>query len=347
MNRHSFSLLAVLAAVVLVPARAQYLSPVQLDDMVSRVALYPDPLLAQILTASTYYDQIPEAAAWAYRHRHLYGEQLAREIEADNLPWDPSVLALLPFPSVLEIMDRDLTWTRALGDAVLDSRGEVMDAIQRMRHRAHQHGYLRDCPQYRVVYGGPIIEIVPVDAGILYVPVYDHRWVYGPPRPGITIGISFGPRIIIGTHFHGVGWRSPRFDWRARAVFIDEHRWDRGRANRTVYVHTYREPLRGRPPGPAMERRGPAAPRAVSPARVERNAPQRRDVREAPPSRPERVERSVPERRATPEARSSNSGRSEREASKTREASASESKGESRGDRKGAASRESRQGKRQ
>jgi hypothetical protein len=214
-----------------------------------------------------------------------------------------------------------------------------MDAVQRMRHRAHQHGYLRDCPQYRVVYGGPVIEILPVDAGILYVPIYDRRWIYGPPRPGFTIGITFGPRIVIGTHFHGVGWRSPRFDWRTRVVYIDDHRWDRSRANRTVYVHTYREPLRGRPPGPAVEHRGPVAPRPASPARVERNAPQRREVREAPPRRPEP--------RQAPEARSNATGRAEREASRTREASASQSKGESRGERKGSTSRESRQGKRQ
>jgi len=132
------TLLPILVAMflfVVAPVSAQpiALRPDQLDQLVSRIALYPDPLLAQILTASTYPDQIPAAASWADTHTYLRGEQLANAISADRLNWDPSVLALLPFPSVLDMMSRNMGWTRQLGDAVLTQRAEVMDAVQRMR----------------------------------------------------------------------------------------------------------------------------------------------------------------------------------------------------------------------
>jgi Protein of unknown function (DUF3300) len=86
-------------------------SPAELDKLVSRIALYPDPLLAQILAAATYPDQIPDAAKWADEHHYLTGDDLARAITEDHLPWDPSVQALLPFPSVLEMMASDMDWT--------------------------------------------------------------------------------------------------------------------------------------------------------------------------------------------------------------------------------------------
>jgi Protein of unknown function (DUF3300) len=87
------------------------LPPGELDRLVSRIALYPDPLLAQVLAAATYMDEIPEAARWADEHSYLHGDALARAISEDQLPWDPSVQALLPFPSVLDIMARDVVWT--------------------------------------------------------------------------------------------------------------------------------------------------------------------------------------------------------------------------------------------
>ena len=93
-------------------------SPDQLDQIVSRIALYPDPLLAQILTASTFSDQIPDAASWADQHHYLTGQALSNAITADQLPWDPSVQALLPFPSVLDQMASDPNWTNDLGNAV-------------------------------------------------------------------------------------------------------------------------------------------------------------------------------------------------------------------------------------
>ena len=83
-----------------------YFAPPQLDRMVSRIALYPDPLLAQTLAAATFPDQISDASYWADDHHNVTGNELAASIESDQLPWDPSVQALLPFPAVLHTMKR-------------------------------------------------------------------------------------------------------------------------------------------------------------------------------------------------------------------------------------------------
>ena len=109
--------------------------PQELERIVSPIALYPDPLLAQVLTASTFYNDIPAAAQWADQHHYLTGDALAQAITADQLPWDPSVQALLPFPSVLDMMASAMHWTEELGNAVLAQRPDVMDAVQVMRRR--------------------------------------------------------------------------------------------------------------------------------------------------------------------------------------------------------------------
>jgi hypothetical protein len=216
------------------------MSPDQLDRLVSRIALYPDPLLAQVLTASTFGDQIPEAAQWADEHHYLTGEELAKAIEDDHLPWDPSVQALLPFPSVLDTMASDINWTNQLGDAVLAQDPDVMDAVQRMRKKAKDYGYL-STNQRIVVSGGPYITIAPANPAFVVVPTYDPYVVYAPPRPGFFVGgaIGFGFGITIGTWFRPWGWGGTRFGWDSHAIFINDHRWDRGWANRRVYVHDY------------------------------------------------------------------------------------------------------------
>jgi hypothetical protein len=95
------------------------LPPGELDRLVSRIALYPDPLLAQVLAAATFPDAIPDAARWADQHHYLTGDALAAAINGDRLPWDPSVQALLPFPNVLDMMASDMGWTQSLGNAFL------------------------------------------------------------------------------------------------------------------------------------------------------------------------------------------------------------------------------------
>jgi Protein of unknown function (DUF3300) len=237
-----------------VPASAQVLlAPGQLDQLVSRVALYPDPLLAQLLTASTYSNQIPEAAQWADQHGYLTGDNLAGAITQDNLPWDPSVQALLPFPSVLDMMATNIFWTRQLGDAVLAQRPDVMDAIQRMRQQARSFGYLHPGPQYRVVVSGPgIIQILPVDPAFYFLPIYDPLIVFGRPRAGLVAGITFGPRIAVGTAFAPWGWNRPGFGWASHTIVLDGRPWVRTRENHETYVHPYTVPRREA--GPRVER---------------------------------------------------------------------------------------------
>src|SRR5271167_2524335 len=117
--RTASAALVLLMGIVAAPAFAQgppppSFPPEQLDQLVSRIALYPDPLLAQVLAAATFPDQIPDAARWADQHHELTGQALADAIQADQLPWDPSVQALLPFPSVLDTMASDMGWTTDL-----------------------------------------------------------------------------------------------------------------------------------------------------------------------------------------------------------------------------------------
>jgi Protein of unknown function (DUF3300) len=236
-----------------VSAQPVALSPPQLDQLVARIALYPDPLLAQVLTASTYWNQIPEAAAWANQHSYLTGDALAQAIQQDNLPWDPSVLALLAYPSVLDMMARDPAWTQQLGSAVLTQRAEVMDAVQRMRQKARDFGYLQPNNYVHVVSNGGYIEILPANPGVIYVPYYDPVVVFSRPARGLVVGgaIRFGPGITIGATFAPWGAR-PAFGWPSHTVIIDRHPWERRWENREVYVHPYVRPW-VRPVGPRAE----------------------------------------------------------------------------------------------
>jgi len=235
--------LLVLAVLVAVPVLAQAppsFSPPQLDQLVARIALYPDPLLAQILAGATYPDQIPDAARWADQHHYLSGQALADAIQADQLPWDPSVQALLPFPSVLEMMASDIGWTTDLGNAFLAQQQDVMDAVQRQRKLARDFGYLRSNGQI-IVGAGPYITVLPVDPAFIVVPYYDPRIVFFPPRPGFVVGgaLRFGFGVTIGGFFRPWGWGFNRFDWGARAVIINNAPWRRTWINRQEYVHPY------------------------------------------------------------------------------------------------------------
>jgi hypothetical protein len=238
------------------------LPPQQLDQLVNRIALYPDPLLAQTLTAATYWDEIADAAKWADEHSYIHGDALSAAITADNLPWDPSVLALLPFPSVLDMMARDPDWTGQLGNAVLVQREDVMDAIQRLRRQAYGYGYLASNSDIDVIDQGGYIEVQPFNPYLFYVPVYDPLIVFGPPRPGFFIGgaIRFGPAVTLGVSFGRFGWFGAGFGWGAHTVLIDHRPWARSYVNRGAYVHPYAHPY-VRPAAPRVEQH--AAPRAA------------------------------------------------------------------------------------
>jgi Protein of unknown function (DUF3300) len=257
------------------PPQAQYpppqgysqppvLSPAQLDPLAGPVALYPDGLLAQVLTAATFYQQIPEAAAWGNQHSYLRGPALSQAIQQDALPWDPSVIALLPFPNVLNQLANNMAWTQALGNAVLAQRPDVMDAVQRMRERAYDYGYLRSNQYDRVDAAPGAIEIVPVQPDYYYVPYYDPYVVYARPRPGFFVGgaIRFGPGIVLGASFAPWGWGGVGFGWHEHTIVVDHHPWVRTWNNRTVYVHPYAAAPRRYEPGVRYqehhELRGPA-----------------------------------------------------------------------------------------
>jgi hypothetical protein len=223
----------------------------QLEQMVSPVALYPDPLLAQIFAAATYPDQIPDAARWADQHHYLTGQALADAIQADQLPWDPSVQALLPFPSVLAMMASDMPWTTGVGNAFLAQQQDVMDAVQRERAKAEQFGYLRTNPQV-IVSGGPYITIMPANPAFVVVPYYNPAVVFVAPAPGFFVGgaIRFGFGVPIGLSFRAWGWGPgvfARFDWGGRAVFINNAHWGRTWTNRAAYVHPFPEVRRYAP----------------------------------------------------------------------------------------------------
>ena len=265
--RQLLAAIITIASFTTVPSFAQapgQYPPAELDRLVSRIALYPDPLLAQILAASTFPEQIPDASHWADDHHYLSGEPLARAIADDHLPMDPSVQALLPFPSVLHMMAADMPWTSSLGNAFLDQPQDVTDAAQRLRLQARDYGYLRTNTQVTVS-SGPYVEILPAAPSYVVVPYYDPIVVFAPPHPGYRplVAIRYGYSVPIGVYFHPWGWGGNRIVWTSHTVIINNQAWARARANRLTYVHPYAVP-RYAVPRPAE------AHRAVAPSAHER-----------------------------------------------------------------------------
>src|SRR5580704_85030 len=161
------------------PAPPAQQSPKELQRLVAPIALYPDALVAQVLAASTYPAEIVEADRWIESHPNVKGEELAKEV--DKQSWDPSVKALTQFPSVLENMDKNLSWTSSLGDAYANQPQDVMDAVQAMRQQAHQAGHLNSNEQEKVTTQGNTIIVEPANPEMVYVPAYDPWLVYGEP----------------------------------------------------------------------------------------------------------------------------------------------------------------------
>jgi hypothetical protein len=217
-------LFAVLASIGTLPAQEpvapppdQVLTPDQLQNLVAPIALYPDPLLGQILAASTYPLEVVEAWQWLQKNPGLTGAVLTSAVQQEN--WDPSVQALVVFPDVLKQLNADVNWTTNLGNAFLAQQQEVMDAVQALRQKAQQAGKLESTPQEQVSDDQGEIDINPVDANVIYVPQYNPVWIWGPalyyPYPGwywppstvIVGGLGFGfyPPISMGFYF-GYGW---------------------------------------------------------------------------------------------------------------------------------------------
>jgi hypothetical protein len=222
-----------------VPPRMQpsgYYTPRELDRVVSPIALYPDPLLGQILTAATFSPDIPDAARWADEHHYVPPSRLPAEIEADRLPWEPSVQALLPFPDILGMMASSMPWTEELGDAFLANPDAIMDAVQRQRSLAYKFGYLRSSSQV-VVRNGPFIEILPVDPWYIPVPYYDPAVVFYGPKPGVSVRYGYGVRLA--PVYAPWGWGATKFGWGEKVLYINNSPWKRTWTNKAVYVHPY------------------------------------------------------------------------------------------------------------
>lgn len=211
-------------------------SPTQLEQLVAPIALYPDSLVAQILAASTFPEQVVEADRWVQANPDLQGTALAQAV--DQQPWDPSVKALAAFPSVLGNMDKNLSWTSSLGDAYYNQQADVLNAVQVMRQRAEAAGNLETTPQQIVQNEDSSIEIEPADPEVVYVPAYDPwvvygypivPWPYWYPYPGIwfdgpylSFGIGFGVGVFGG---FGWGWGNWGFDWHHRYPLYGHQRY--------------------------------------------------------------------------------------------------------------------------
>lgn len=196
-------------------ARTGNYSAEELDTLVSTIALYPDPLLAHVLTAATHNDEIPSASLWANSHKGIQGEALTKSMERDGLDYDPSVLALIPFPSILATMAKYSTWTSQLGSAVANQNGDVMLAVQRMRHTAYDHGNLKT-DQYVKVNRDVYITIEPVQTQYIYVPVYNPSVVYYVHSDRYVPRYHYG--VWTGHWYNDWTWNDCWFEWHTHSM---------------------------------------------------------------------------------------------------------------------------------
>ncbi len=230
-----------------------------MNDLVAPIALYPDPLLSQVMVAATYPLEVVQAFQWVQKNPGLTGPALTEAAQQQN--WDASVQALVVFPDVLKRLNDDVAWTTNLGNAFLAQQQDVMDAVQRMRQKAQQAGRLQSTAQQTVSTttdaGPPYIAIEPASPDVIYVPVYDPVWIWGPPiwypyphwwwPPRTILGgglyFGFGGPINVGLFF-GVGWHGwggwgwhP--GWGTHTVIVNNtfiHRYNFNRVN-VVNVH--------------------------------------------------------------------------------------------------------------
>jgi hypothetical protein len=220
-------------------APSQPIPPQQLDNLVAPIALYPDPLLGQVLAASTYPLELVEAKQWVQANPTLQGQQLTDA--ARQQPWDAAVQAMVAMPDVLNRLTEDIHWTTDLGDAFLAQQPDVMAAVQRMRVRAQANGKLQSTPQETVTTenqdGQAAVEIQPANPQVIYVPTYDPNYVWGAPDwgyypplwypsygfwwgPGINMGLCFGGWGGWGFGYGGFGW-GWGMNWFGHGLFVN------------------------------------------------------------------------------------------------------------------------------
>ncbi len=208
----------------------------QIQALVAPIALYPDALVAQVLSAATFPDQVALAQNWLLEHKSLTGQALM--LEVDKQTWDPSVKALTAFPTVLDNMAKNLAWTSELGEVYHFQAKDVMTAVQTLRAKAKAAGNLKTTSQMTVVQQSPTtIVIEPANPQVIYVPQYNPTVIYGTPYvvPGYTAGevaaasvLSFGAGIAIGAMMaggccHTWGWSTWNVNWHGGAVYYGGH----------------------------------------------------------------------------------------------------------------------------
>jgi len=192
----------------------------QLDSLIAPIALYPDPLLAQVLAASTYPLELIQLQQWLTKNKGLKDQALVDAVQKQ--PWDASVQAMAAIPDVVKRLTDDIQWTTDLGNAFLAQQSDLMDAVQRMRKKAEEKGNLKSNEQQKVetkvVESKEVIVIEQSSPQVVYVPSYNPTVVYGPPPypyppvayppPGYYaagMAISFGIGVAMGAAWGG-GW---------------------------------------------------------------------------------------------------------------------------------------------
>ncbi|HZZ44529.1 MAG TPA: DUF3300 domain-containing protein [Tepidisphaeraceae bacterium] len=200
----------VVSAPAPTPVTVVRFSDDQLDQLTGPIALYPDPLIATVLPAATYPLDVVSASQW------LRANPSPSEPSIDAQPWDPSIRALVHYPTVLEMMASSFDWTQQLGQAYLSQPGDVMNSIQRLRSRAYALGTIASSPQQTVLLDNGLISIVPAQQEI-YVPEYDPTVVYVRREPlRFSAGFSIGGWLNFDTDWHnhyivtGAHWNHPR-----------------------------------------------------------------------------------------------------------------------------------------
>ena len=318
-TRYVYPLVLLAAMLACAPraALAQYAySRAQLDQLLAPIALYPDPLLSQILMAATYPAEVAEAAQWSRAHPELAGDDAVRA--ASSAPWDPSVQSLVAFPQLLERMGQNPAWVQALGDAFLMQQADVMAAVQALRRRAQAEGSLYSDDHMIMVDENGVIRLEPTAPQIVYVPYYDPLVVYGawmwpsyPPvawspwpgyavlrRPGVHITFYWGTgiRVAAGFFFGAPDWHRHRVD----VVNVHAFYYYRPRHNEP-YLRTSPGPWRHNPHHrQGVEYRHPELQRRYAPQSAPRLTPQQREEqrrREMQRNAPQYAPRLTPQQR--------------------------------------------------
>lgn len=217
------------------PPTAPIYSAERIDQLVAPIALYPDDLIALILTASTYPEELAEAARWIETRTYtsVSGDRESLRERIWEQDWDPSVSSLVYFPKLLTMMSADPQWIDALGDAVLSQLPEVMNAVQRLRTLAWNAGWMQLTPFQQFEKQGTRIVILPPTTGVLYIPYYDPRTSFGPrPHPGwspVVLTIRGRPLqrersyVELDMISATVIQNPAELDWSSQAIAVDTH----------------------------------------------------------------------------------------------------------------------------